>query len=98
MKQLIKLLSIKLGQIFFPVFLIMLALAIAVAPIILTAVLMKGWVMVGILVTIPLGVALLATVNNITNWYTVWDFDDIEEAIKVYKTRAPYNDEHSTPD
>jgi hypothetical protein len=79
----------------------MLAIGIAITPLILTAVLMNGWFILAIFITIPLGIALLATVNNTTNWYSVWDFNDLEEAIEEYRhpklrDQSPGNVEYHT--
>lgn len=95
MKQIIKQLSIKIFQVFFPIFLTIIAIAIAVTPLILTVVLERFLVMLLMIITIPLGIAMIFIVNNTTNWYSVWDYDDIKEAIEVYRTKAPYEAEHS---
>ena len=94
MKQIIKQLSIKIFQVFFPIFLTIIAIAIAVTPLILTVVLESSWLLL-MIITIPLGIAMIFIVNNTTNWYSVWDYDDIKEAIEVYRTKAPYEAEHS---
>jgi hypothetical protein len=87
MKQIIKLILIKAGQIILPIFLIVLGITIGVLPVILTAVNLNGWYMAGLIITVPITIALISIVNNFAEWDDIFDFYDIDEAQRLYKNK-----------
>jgi hypothetical protein len=90
MKQIIKQLSIKILQIFLPIFLIIIAFVVSISPLIYAInfkVVHLGYYFLGLIITIPLAIAIIIIVNNITDWYTIWDFDYLRELIGEYRHR-----------
>lgn len=85
MKKIINCLLIKAFNIFMPVFLFILGICIGLAPIVIVAVTMKGWVFALLLVTVPLATVIISITNNITDWENLWNVDDIIIAINEYQ-------------
>ena len=93
MKKIITCILIKALQIFLPFFLIVLAVALAVAPIFIAfsdnsyGFNRSGWWFLGLVISIPLGITIVTMVNNFTEWDNIFTAHDIKNAISEYKIR-----------
>jgi uncharacterized membrane protein (DUF106 family) len=87
MKQIINSISIKAFNIFFPFFMIALAITIGLGPAIIAVKTFEGWWMAALIISVPVAIVIIVISNNLTDWDNVWEFDDIHQAINKYEIK-----------